>query len=112
MKCMVLTYTLFRCAAWAANLKFRSNGVWAFRLARQMNMDGLHVEDGGAALSMPLGLQLGGETVVGLGEGPEIGECGVSAADLVGGHDYHAIPFPCECFEMNTVDAVTQHEPA
>jgi hypothetical protein len=90
----------------------RTNGVWAFRLTRQMNMDGLHVEDGGAALSVPLGFELGGETVVCLRQGPEVGECCVSSADFVGGHDHYAIPFACECLEMNAINAVSEHEPA
>jgi hypothetical protein len=88
----------------------RANGVLAFRLARQMNMDGLHVENSGAALRMPLGLQLGGETVVCLRKGSEIGECGVAAADFVAGHDHYTIPFACERFEMNAVDAVSEHQ--
>jgi hypothetical protein len=88
----------------------RANGVWAFRLARQMNMDGLHVENRGAALSMPLGLQLGGETIVCLRKSPEIGECCVSSADFVAGHDHDAIPFACERFEMNAVNSVSEHQ--
>src|SRR6266702_6052947 len=87
-----------------------ANGVCAFRLTRQMNMDGLHVENRGAALSMPLRLQLGGETVVCLRKSSEIGECRVSSADFVAGHDHYAISFTCECFEMNAVNAVSEHQ--
>src|SRR5438876_8072586 len=87
-----------------------ANGVCAFRLTGQMNMDGLHVENRGAALSMPLRLQLGGETVVCLSKSSEIGKRRVSSADFVAGHDHYAIPFTCECFEVNAVDAVSEHQ--
>ena len=59
---------------------------------------------------MALGLQLGDETIVRLRESPEIGKCRVSAADFVVGHDHDAIPFACERFEMNAVNAVSQHQ--
>jgi len=63
-----------------------------------------------ATLSTPPGLQLGGETVVCLRKSSKVGEGGVSSADPVAGHDHHAIPFARECFEMNAVNAVSEHQ--